>query len=126
MTATVEAISKSVDPEDKVEDYVKVFKSHGSRLQNAAKVIKDITPGLTKLHESHKGDLAKIEAFFCELAPEPHKGKAMPKGMINALLRVAPDATTCTVEEFLSCVERNLDPEDSADKFAEPIAKFTA
>lgn len=38
MTATVEAISKSVDPEDKVEDYVKVFKSHGSRLQNAAKV----------------------------------------------------------------------------------------
>jgi tetrahydrodipicolinate N-succinyltransferase len=38
LTATVEAISKSVDPEDKVEDYVKVFKSHGSRLQNAAKV----------------------------------------------------------------------------------------
>lgn len=34
----VEAISKSVDPEDSVDDYVKVFKSHSARLQNAAKV----------------------------------------------------------------------------------------
>mmetsp|Transcript_32966 Transcript_32966/g.83181 ORF Transcript_32966/g.83181 Transcript_32966/m.83181 type:complete len:198 (-) Transcript_32966:152-745(-) len=125
-TQLMDAVAKSVDPEDAVDTYKKAFTTHVNRLQNASKVMTEITPALTKLHESHKGDLAKIEAFFCELAPEPHKGKPMPPGMINALLRIPPSNTTCTVQEFLSCMERNMDPGDKAESFTEPIAKHTA
>ena len=46
------------------------------------------------------GDLSKIEAFFCDLAPEPHKGKPMPPGMINALVRVPPSEKTCSLNDF--------------------------
>ena len=110
------------------------------------------------------GDLAKIEAFFCDLAPAPHTGKPMPPGMINALvrharnprsphpvlepppgsrqracpmrrgaecgvvraqIRVPAEAKTCSEEEFLGCVRRNLDPTDSADHLLPTIKKHT-
>ena len=30
----------------------------------------------------------------------------MPPGMINALLRVPKEATTCTVDDFVECFQR--------------------
>jgi hypothetical protein len=35
-----------------------------------------------------EGRTNRIEQFFADLAPEPQRGKAMPEGMINALLRI--------------------------------------
>ena len=54
------------------------------------------------------GSLAKIEALFSDMAPEPQKGKPMPPGMINALLRVPKEATTCTPEDFIECFQRTF------------------
>ena len=34
------------------------------------------------------------------------QGKPMPPGMINALLRVPKEATTCTVDDFIECFQR--------------------
>jgi hypothetical protein len=36
--------------------------------------------------------------YVQDLAPEPQKGKAMPEGMINALLRIGPADTVCPLE----------------------------
>ena len=36
--------------------------------------------------------------YVQDLAPEPQKGKAMPDGMINALLRIGPADTVCPLE----------------------------
>ncbi len=36
--------------------------------------------------------------FVQDLAPEPQKGKVMPEGMINALLRIGPADTVCPLE----------------------------
>ena len=52
--------------------------------------------------------MAKIEALFSDMAPEPQKGKPMPPGMINALLRVPKEATTCTPEDFIECFQRTF------------------
>ena len=49
--------------------------------------------------------------------------KPMPEGMINALLRIDTDATTCLLEDFLSCFERNLDLEDTVDKIQPVVDK---
>jgi hypothetical protein len=49
--------------------------------------------------------------------------KPMPEGMINALLRIDNDATTCLLEDFLSCFERNLDLEDTVDKIQPVVDK---
>ena len=58
-----------------------------------SKKVKDLIPMLQKVG----GKLDKIEALFTDMAPEPQKGKPMPPGMINALVRVPKEATTCTV-----------------------------
>ena len=34
----------------------------------------------------------------------------MPPGMINALLRVPKEATTCTAEDFIECFQRKCQP----------------
>ena len=34
----------------------------------------------------------------------------MPPGMINALLRVPKEATTCTAEDFIECFQRECQP----------------
>ena len=91
---------------------------------------------MTEFHTKIDGSLAKIEALFADMAPEPQKvqlyihayihlyitcihvhisthththtqqGKPMPPGMINALLRVPKDAAKCTVDDFVDCFQR--------------------
>ena len=46
------------------------------------------------------------------MAPEPQKGKPMPPGMINALLRVPKEATKCSVQDFIECFQRKFSGRD--------------
>mmetsp|Transcript_23260 Transcript_23260/g.36373 ORF Transcript_23260/g.36373 Transcript_23260/m.36373 type:complete len:102 (+) Transcript_23260:924-1229(+) len=63
-------------------------------------IVADLGCPVSKCNSSCRqagGELPKIEALFVDMAPEPQKGKPMPPGMINALLRVPKDAATCSV-----------------------------
>mmetsp|Transcript_38302 Transcript_38302/g.27777 ORF Transcript_38302/g.27777 Transcript_38302/m.27777 type:complete len:202 (-) Transcript_38302:41-646(-) len=111
----VEAVKKSVDPGDTVDMYAPIFKRHIQRFENAKKVMDALTPMLSEFHAKVEGNVEKIAKFFVDLAPEPQKGQPMPPGMINALLRIEPSATTCQVDDFLSCTERNLDVSDTVE-----------
>jgi len=44
------------------------------------------------------GNTGMIENFLADLAPSPQKGKAMPEGMINALLRIDTGSSKCPLE----------------------------
>jgi len=44
------------------------------------------------------GNTGMIENFLGDLAPLPQKGKAMPKGMITALLRIDTGSSKCPLE----------------------------
>jgi len=101
-----EAMKASVDEGDDINNYDTILKKHINRMQVAEKVIADLRPKMTDFHTKVGGDLAKIESLFTDMAPEPQKGKPMPPGMINALLRVPKEATTCTVDDFIECFQR--------------------
>jgi len=101
-----EAMKASVDEGDDINNYKVVLERHINRMQVADKVITELRPKMSDFHKKVEGSLAKIEALFTDMAPEPQKGKPMPPGMINALLRVNKDATTCTCEDFIECFQR--------------------
>ncbi len=42
--------------------------------------MKDLEETMKKFHSKINGDLDKVEALFVDMAPEPQKGKPMPKG----------------------------------------------
>eukprot|EP00286_Rhodomonas_abbreviata_P028657 CAMPEP_0181304712 /NCGR_PEP_ID=MMETSP1101-20121128/9307_1 /TAXON_ID=46948 /ORGANISM="Rhodomonas abbreviata, Strain Caron Lab Isolate" /LENGTH=193 /DNA_ID=CAMNT_0023410509 /DNA_START=80 /DNA_END=658 /DNA_ORIENTATION=+ len=111
----VDAVKKSVDPGDTVDMYAPILKRHIQRFENAKMVMEALSAPLKEFHVKVEGNVEKIAAFFVDLAPAPQKGQPMPAGMINALLRIDPAATTCQLEEFLSCTERNLDSSDTVD-----------
>jgi len=117
------AVKQSVDDGDTPDEYKKVFSNHIARIENSIKVMGEVSAPLKKLWASCNGDLKKIEAFFCDTVPPPNTGKPMPPSMINALLGCPPDATTCTEAQLLACVEKHLDPNDSAEALLTVLAK---
>jgi hypothetical protein len=116
-------VLKSVDPGDTLDMYQPVFKRHVQRFENSSAVMGELKDPLTNFYQKVGGKTDKIEAFFVDLAPEPQKGKPMPEGMINALLRIDNGVTECKLEDFLSCFERNLDLEDTVDKIKPVVDK---
>jgi len=96
----------SVDEGDDIANYKTVLEKHINRMEVAEKVITELRPKMTAFHQKVEGSLAKIEGLFTDMAPEPQKGKPMPPGMINALLRVPKEATICTCEDFIECFQR--------------------
>jgi hypothetical protein len=107
-----EAMKASVDEGDDINNYSVILKKHINRMQVAEKVIAELTPMMTEFHTKVDGELSKIEALFADMAPEPQKGKPMPPGMINALLRVPKEATKCSVQDFVECFQRKFSGRD--------------
>mmetsp|Transcript_7518 Transcript_7518/g.22842 ORF Transcript_7518/g.22842 Transcript_7518/m.22842 type:complete len:200 (+) Transcript_7518:21-620(+) len=122
----INAIKQSVDAEDTVDSYRPVLQSHIKRFENAEQVMSALSGQLTEFHTKVGGDVSKIAGLFSDLTPETQKGQPLPPGLINALLRIDPKATTCSVECFLSCFRRNLDTADTADVIRPVIAKHIA
>jgi len=110
----LEAMAASVDDTEEVQSYSDILQKHIKRLRHAAQVLEVVTPQLARFHAHTGGSTAAIERMLVDLAPAPQKGKPMPPGMINALLRVPRDATACTLNDLVACFSRNLDPFDTA------------
>ena len=121
-----DAVLKSVDPGDTLDMYEPVFKRHIERFKNSASIMQALRPSLKEFWSKVDGSTAKIEKFFADLAPEPQKGKPMPEGMINALLRIDAGVTRCEQEDFLGCFERNLDISDTAAAIQAVLDKHLA
>merc|ERR1712205_83818 len=121
-----EAMKASVDEGDDINNYSVILKKHINRMQVAEKVIAELTPMMTEFHTKVDGELSKIEALFADMAPEPQKGKPMPPGMINALLRVFKEVIKCSVQDFVECFQRNLDASDTAEKIGTVIKEHLA
>lgn len=98
----------SVDEGDDINNYKTVLEKHINRMQVAEAVITELRPKMAAFHAKVEGSLAKIEGLFTDMAPEPQKGKPMPPGMINALLRVPKEATTCGEADFIECFQRKF------------------
>eukprot|EP00290_Baffinella_frigidus_P036838 CAMPEP_0180330458 /NCGR_PEP_ID=MMETSP0988-20121125/41348_1 /TAXON_ID=697907 /ORGANISM="non described non described, Strain CCMP2293" /LENGTH=300 /DNA_ID=CAMNT_0022317715 /DNA_START=44 /DNA_END=947 /DNA_ORIENTATION=+ len=119
----VNAVTQAIDEEDTVEQYQKVFESRINRMQHAKSVKADLSGPIQTFHSKSGGELAKVEKFFADLQPGESKGQPMPPGLISALLRVPPTSKTCTFEQLLDCIERNLDPNDTAAKILEVLSE---
>jgi len=126
LTQFEDAMKAAVDEDDDINNYSVVLKKHIHRMKVAESVITTLRPKMTEFHTKIDGSLAKIEALFADMAPEPQKGKPMPPGMINALLRVPKDAAKCTVDDFVDCFQRNLDATDTAEKIGTVIDEHLA
>jgi hypothetical protein len=98
----------SVDEGDDIANYKVVLEKHINRMKVAEAVITELRPKMAAFHAKVGGSLAKIEGLFTDMAPEPQKGKPMPPGMINALLRVPKEADTCGEADFIECFQRKF------------------
>mmetsp|Transcript_12643 Transcript_12643/g.20070 ORF Transcript_12643/g.20070 Transcript_12643/m.20070 type:complete len:153 (+) Transcript_12643:3-461(+) len=116
----LDAVLKSVDPGDTADMYSATFKRHIQRFKNSSSVMSALKEKLVDFHTKVGGNTGMIENFLADLAPSPQKGKAMPEGMINALLRIDTGSSKCPLEDFMGCFERNLDITDTA-ALIEPI-----
>ena len=63
----------SVDDGDDINNYSVILKKHINRMEVAEKVIEELRPKMTAFHGKVEGNLAKIEALFTDMAPEPQK-----------------------------------------------------
>jgi len=104
-------------PLDTAEDVQRcsdILQKHIGRLQHAAAVLDAVTPQLARFHAHTGGSIAAIERLLADLAPAPQKGRPMPQGMINSLVRVPRDATACTLDDLVAFFWRNLEQFDTA------------
>jgi hypothetical protein len=108
-----EAMAAAVEEAADVPQFRVLLQKHIGRLQHAASVLDAVTSQLAKLHAETGGSITAIERLLMDLAPPGQKGRPMPNGMINALLRVPRDATACTLDDVVACFWRNLDPSDT-------------
>jgi len=60
-------------------------------------------------------DLEDISRFLQSWAPEPYRNKSMPKGMIQALLNIAPNFQVWAPIDLSNCIFRNTEATDSID-----------
>jgi hypothetical protein len=61
---------------------------------------------MKSFHAKVSGNIAKIEALFVDMAPEPQKGKPMPKGKSYAS-RVCPNSFVLKCANWTPLVRRN-------------------
>ena len=99
----VAALTKGIDAEDTPEKFQGPLRKQIERLNNSAKVMAELDGPLRALHAKTGGKIPEICVVFDELSAQssPNQPKEMPPGMVQALLRVPPEATECTVEQLV-------------------------
>lgn len=114
-----DAMFAAIDTAEDISRFSDILQTHIQRLQHATLVLEAVTPLLARFHAQKRGIIVAIEKMFADLAPAGclpagSPGSPMPPGMMHALLRVPPAATTCTLDDVVGCFWRNLDRHDTA------------
>ena len=68
--------------------------------------------------------LEDIAKFLQSWAPEPYRNKPMPRGMIQALLHIAPNSQAWTPIDLSNCIFRNTEATDSIDDVVRAIGNL--
>jgi len=102
------------DPEDNLDGFIPIIELHNARL-NKAHLLHEATSDIIKQKWVEDTDLEDIGKFLQSWAPEPYRNKPMPKGMIQALLGIAPNSQVWVPTDLSNCIFRNTEAADSID-----------
>ena len=94
------------DPEDNLDGFIPIIELHNARL-NKAHLLHEATSDIIKQKWVEDTDLEDIGKFLQSWAPEPYRNKPMPKGMIQALLGIAPNSQVWVLTDLSNCIFRN-------------------
>ena len=81
----------SEDPEDHPDGFISIIERHNARLEKAY-LLHEATLDIIQQKWIEGTVLEDIGKFLQSWAPEPYRNKPMPKGMIQALLNIAPNS----------------------------------
>jgi len=104
----------SEDPEDHPDAFISIIERHNARLKKAH-LLHEATRDIIQQKWIEGTALEDIRKFLQSWAPEPYWNKPMPKGMIQALLNIAPNSQVWAPIDLLNCIFRNTEPTDSID-----------
>ena len=106
----------SEDPEDHPTGFIPIIERHNARLKKAH-LLHEAT--LYMIHQKWLvgTTVEDIGKFLQSLAwaPEPYRNKPMPRGMIQALLNIAPNSQAWAPIDLSHCIFRNTEATDSID-----------
>jgi len=83
----------SEDPEDHPASFIPIIEKHNARLTQAH-LLHAATRPIVEQKWAEGVTLQDIGKFLYSWAPEPYRNKPMPKGMVQALLRIGPNSQT--------------------------------
>jgi len=102
------------DPEDNPDGFIPITELHNARLKKAH-LFHEATSDIIQQKWVEGTDLEDIGKFLQSWAPEPYGNKPMPKGMIQALLGIAPNSQVWAPTDLSNCIFRNTEAADSID-----------
>jgi len=113
----------SEDPEDHPVDFIPIIERHNARLEKAY-LLHEATRPTIEQKWSEGVTLEDIGKFLYSWAPEPYRNKPMPRGMIQALLLIAPNSQTWMPRDLSNCIIRNAEATDSIDDMVRALGKL--
>jgi len=113
----------SEDPEDHLVSFIPIIGRHNARLEKAHLLYAATRPTIEQKW-AEGATLIDIEKFLYSWAPEPYRNKPMPKGMIQALLLIAPNSQKWTPRDLSNCIIRNAEATDSIDDMIRALGKL--
>jgi len=102
------------DPEDNPDGLIPIIELHNARLNKAHLLHKESVHTIQQKWVEGT-DLEDIGKFLQSWAPEPYRNKPMPKGMLQALLGLAPNSQIRAPADLSNCIFRNTEATDSID-----------
>jgi len=102
------------DLEDNPHGFIPIIELHNARLKKAH-LLHEATSEIIQQEWLEGTDLEDIGKFLQSWAPEPYRNKPMPKGMIQALLGIAPNSQVWAPADLSNCIFRNTEAADSID-----------
>ena len=102
------------DPEDDPREFIPIIEQHNARLVKAHLLL-EATQDIIYQKWEEGTTLDDIGKFLQSWAPEPYRNKPMPKGMLQALLNIAPNSKSWTPIDLSNCISRNTEATDSME-----------
>ena len=93
---------------------IPIIEQHNARLVKAHLLLEATQDIIHKKWEEGT-TLDDIGKFLQSWAPEPYRNKSMPKGMLQALLNIAPNSKSWTPIDLSHCISRNTEATDSME-----------
>ena len=107
----------SEDPEDHPDGFISIIERHNAHLKKAH-LLHEATRDIIQQKWIEGMALEDIGKFLQSWAPEPYWNKTMPKGMIQALLNIAPNSQVWAHIDLSNCIFWYTEATDSIDDLA--------